>query len=194
MNTYEYINDFYSGIDDEDLFEYKDDFTDVYRKEDNDAEFESTSLIKVTYEGNDYYFTSNFIKVKYSIEKNLYYAIKTDLPYDVEFKFPKNHKFQLKLLPKLNLEYDEIHDLIIDKALNIAIKYIQSNYINFCYDEIDSLKKRNKDINRLVDNTQLLLMKMQQENELLKKRLDKLERMNSPNKVDSFLDKKQVVI
>ena len=100
----------------------------------------------------------------------------------------------MKLLPKLNLEYDEIHDLIIDKALNIAIKYIQSNYINFCYDEIDSLKKRNKDINRLVDNTQLLLMKMQQENELLKKRLDKLERMNSPNKVDSFLDKKQVVI
>ena len=60
MNTYEYINDFYSGIDDEDLFEYKDDFTDVYRKEDNDAEFESTSLIKVTYEGNDYSFKYDY--------------------------------------------------------------------------------------------------------------------------------------
>jgi len=102
MNTYEYINDFYSGIDDDDIFEYKDDLKDVYRKEDNDDDFESTSLIKVTYEGKDYYFTSNFVKVKFSIEKNIYYAIKTDLPYKVEFQFPKDHKFQLKLLPKLN--------------------------------------------------------------------------------------------
>ena len=194
MNTYEYISDFFSGIDDEDIFEYKDDLKDVYQEEDNESNFDSTSLIKVTYEGKDYYFTSNFVKVKFSIEKNIYYAIKSTLPSEIEFKFPKNHKFQLKLLPKLNLEYDEIHDLIIDKALNIAIQYIQCNYINFCYDEIDTLKKKNKDISRLVDNTQLFIVKLQHENELLKKRLDKLERMNSPNKVDSFLDKKQVVI
>jgi hypothetical protein len=193
MNIYEHINDFYSGIDEEDIFEYTDNIVKVYCDE-NDDEYEEESLIKYVYENNNYYFTPSFLKVKFSTEKNKYYAVSTDLPYKVEFKFPQKNIHLIMLQPKLALEYDEIHDLIIKEALNIAIKYIQCNFINYTYDEVESINKKMKQVSNSAEQLKRLCISLQQENIILKKRLDKLERQSSQSKVDSYIDTNQQVI
>lgn len=192
MNTYELINDFYSGIDDEDIFEYTEDETKVYSSEDSE-EFKEYNLIKHTYEGKEYYFTSKFLKVRYSSENKKYYEIETNLPYKVEFQFPQKSLNSISLTPKLNLEYEEIHDLIIRQALQVAIQYIQCNYINFCYDEIDELKKKFTNIMRIISRPDTV-SNLREENEMLKKRITLIERKMSPSGLDSFVNKNQSVI
>ena len=192
MNTYELINDFYSGIDEEDIFEYTEDETKVYSSEDGE-EFERHNLVKYTYDEKEYYFTKTFIKVKYSNEKDRYYEIETILPYNVDFMFPQKSLNSISLTPKLNLEYDEIHDLIIRQALNVAIQYIQCNYINFCYDEIAELKKKYTNIMRIISRPDTV-SNLSEENEMLKKRITLIERKMSPSGLDSFVNKNQSVI
>ena len=192
MNTFELINDFYAGIDDEDIFEYTEDKTKVYSSEDSD-EFDEYNLIKYTYEEKDYYFTSTFTKVKYSETSKKYYEIDTKLPYKVDFQFPTKSLNSISLTPKLNLEYEEIHDLIIRQALQVAIQYIQSNYINFCYDEIQDLKKKITSIMRIISRPDTV-SNLKEENEMLKKRIIKIERKMSTSGLDSFVNKNQSVI
>lgn len=192
MNITEYINEFYAGVDDEEVFEY-DDEEDIHTTEDS-LEYETLPLFKVKYDEKEYYFTSDFRKVKYSKEKDIYYLVPCERSEKLDFQFPNNHTYLLKLQPKLNLEYDEIHDLIIDKAIQIGILYVQCNYLNYCYDEVELLRKRFKEVSKFAENTQMNIIKLQEENEILKKRLDKLERMNSANKVDSYINRKQTVI
>lgn len=193
MNTYELINDFYAGIDDADIFEYTEDEIKVYSSEDSE-EFEEYNLVKYIYEDKEYYFTTKFTKVKYSSEKDRYYEIETNLPYKVEFIFPQKSLNSISLTPKLNLEYDEIHDLIIRQALQVAIQYIQNNYINFCYDEIEDLKKKMTSIMRIISRPDTSVASLKEENEMLKKRITKIERKMDPSGLDSFVNKNQSVI
>jgi len=193
MNTYDLINEFYAGIDDEEIFQYTNNIVKIYTNEDSEI-FEEESIVKYKYEGNEYFFTTGFVKVKFSIEQNKYYAVETKLPYPVDFTFPKKSIHSIYLQPKLNLEYDEIHDLILRQAINIAVQYIQTNYINYCYDEIELLKKKFKEFTKISDHMQVEVIKLKDENEMLKKRLTMIERKMSPSGLETFVNKNQKVI
>jgi len=193
MNTYDIINNFYSVIDDEELFEYEENTLNLYNNENSD-EFEVSALIKYTYDEKDYYFTPDFQKVKFCNEKKIYYKIQTELPYTVKFTFPNKNIQEISLPPKLNLEYEQIHDLVIRSALNVAIKYIQCNYINFCYDEIDELKKKFKKMIHIVEQSQIGITNLKEENEMLKKVVTKLERQSNSTGLETFINNKQTII
>jgi FtsZ-binding cell division protein ZapB len=193
MNTYDIINELYAGVDDEELFKYDENILNVYDDENSD-EFEVSSLIKYTYDDIEYYFTPNFQKVKFCNEKKRYYKIQTDMPYTVKFTFPNKNIKEISLPPKLNLEYDQIHDLIIRLALDVAIKYIQCNYINFCYDEIDELKKKFKKMIQVVEQSQIEITNLREENQMLKKMLIKLERKSNSTGLEKFINNKQTII
>jgi hypothetical protein len=193
MNTYDIINELYAGVDDEELFEYEENTLNVYNNEDS-HEFEVYALIKYTYDEKDYYFTPDFKKVKFCNEKKRYYKIQTELPYTVKFTFPNKNIHEISLPPKLNLEYEQIHDLVIRSALNVAIKYIQCNYINFCYDEIDDLKKKFKKIMHVVEQSQIGITNLREENQMLKKIVTKLERQCNSTGLETFINKKQTII
>ena len=191
MNTYELVNDFYVGIDDEDIFEYNDEQTKVYLSEDSE-QFEVHHLVKYIYEEKEYYFTTKFTKVKYSSENDKYYAIETKHPYKIKFTYPQESLNLIGLTPKLNLEYDEIHDLIIRQAVQVTIQYIQCNYINYCYDEIEDLKKKMTNIMRIISRPDTSNLK--EENDMLKMRITKIERKMNSSGLDSFVNKNQSVI
>lgn len=193
MNTYDIINELYAGVDDEELFDYNENTLNVYNDENSD-ESEISILIKYTYDDIEYYFTPNFQKVKFCHEKKRYYKILTELPYTVKFTFPNKNIQEISLPPKINLEYDQIHDLIIRSALNVAIKYIQCNYINFCYDEIDELKKKFKKMIYVVEQSQIGITNLREENQMLKKVVTKLERQCNSTGLETFINNKQTII
>lgn len=192
MNTYEYINELYDAMDDEEVFDYK--FDNIIYC--NDGSNYNDSIIKINYQNNNYYFTTSFIKIKFLEDEQKYFEINTKNIDKIKFIFPKNHEQYIQLQPKLDLSYDIIHDLIILEAINISIRYILSNFVNYSFDEIVELKKAIKGSSKLFEHSQMIMIDLREENKILKDKIDKIERFlyRDEKGLDKIIDKKLSVI
>jgi YHS domain-containing protein len=192
MNTYEYINELYDAMDDEEVFDYK--FDNIIYC--NDGSNYNDSIIKINYQNNNYYFTTSFIKIKFLEDEQKYFEMNSKNIDKIKFIFPKNHEQYIQLLPKLDLSYDIIHDLIILEAINISIRYILSNFVNYSFDEIIELKKAIKGSSKLFEHSQMIMIDLREENKILKDKIDKIERFlyRDEKGLDKIIDKKLSVI
>jgi YHS domain-containing protein len=192
MNTYEYINELYDAMDDEEVFDYK--FDNIIYC--NDGSNYNDSIIKINYQNNNYYFTTSFIKIKFLEDEQKYFEINTKNIDKIKFIFPKNHEQYIQLQPKLDLSYDIIHDLIILEAINISIRYILSNFVNYSFDEIVELKKAIKGSSKLFEHSQMIMIDLREENKILKDKIDKIERFlyRDEKGLDKIINKKLSVI
>lgn len=194
MNTIEYINDLYENMDDEEVFDY--DEEKKYQIHTDGNLTYSDYVIEVKHNNELYYFTPSFIKLKYLKEEKKIYEIPTHHDEKIEFIFPLNHEKLIKI-PKLeNLSYELVHDMIINEAINVAIRYIQTNYINYCFDEVESLRKKNKENSKIFEQMQLTLLELRDNNEELSRKIKYLEKNLSKdnNGLEKFIDPKQKVI
>ena len=192
MNTYEYINELYDAMDDEEVFDYK--FDNIIYC--NDGSNYNDSIIKINYQNNNYYFTTSFIKIKFLEDEQKYFEMNSKNIDNIKFIFPKNHEQYIQLQPKLDLSYDIIHDLIILEAINISIRYILSNFVNYSFDEIIELKKAIKGSSKLFEHSQMIMIDLREENKILKDKIDKIERFlyRDEKGLDKIIDKKLSVI
>lgn len=172
-NTIDYINDLYEDINEEVHFDYENkEKTKIYTNEKEET-YEETELINVSYEYDDYYFTKDFRKVKKINDK--YYFIPTDIDEDIQFIFPRNSSHIITLQPGLKISSDDMHDLIISKAKDVAIQLIQTSYIKYIYEENEKLVRDNKKISKALEATHQYMINLSEENIQLKKRMDQLE-------------------
>jgi len=192
MNTYEYINELYDAMDDEEVFDYK--FDNIIYC--NDGSNYNDSIIKINYQNNNYYFTTSFIKIKFLEDEQKYFEMNSKNIDNIKFIFPKNHEQYIQLQPNLDLSYDIIHDLIILEAINISIRYILSNFVNYSFDEIVELKKAIKGSSKLFEHSQMIMIDLREENKILKDKIDKIERFlyRDEKGLDKIIDKKLSVI
>uniref|UniRef100_A0A6C0H0W8 Uncharacterized protein n=1 Tax=viral metagenome TaxID=1070528 RepID=A0A6C0H0W8_9ZZZZ len=192
MNTYEYINELYDAMDDEEVFDYK--FDNIIYC--NDGSDYNDSIIKINYQNNNYYFTTSFIKIKFLEDEQKYFEMNSKNIDNIKFIFPKNHEQYIQLQPNLDLSYDIIHDLIILEAINISIRYILSNFVNYSFDEIVELKKAIKGSSKLFEHSQMIMIDLREENKILKDKIDKIERFlyRDEKGLDKIIDKKLSVI
>ena len=172
-NTIDYINDLYEDINEEVHFDYENkEKTKIYTNEKEET-YEETELINVSYEYDDYYFTKDFRKVKKINDK--YYFISTDIDEDIQFIFPRNSSHLITLQSGLKISSDDMHDLIISKAKDVAIQLIQTSYIKYIYEENEKLVRDNKKISKGLEATHQYMINLSEENIQLKKRMDQLE-------------------
>jgi hypothetical protein len=145
-NTIDYINDLYEDINEEVHFDYDDrEKTKVYISDDK---FIDEDLINVSYEFDDFYFTKDFRKVKKEGEK--YFFVKKDENFDedIKFTFPRNSSHLIILQSGLQISSTDMHNLIINKARDVAIQLIQTSYIKYIYEENEKLVRDNKKISK----------------------------------------------
>jgi len=128
-NTIDYINDLYEDVSEEVHFDYEDKEKFKIYKNDTDDDFEETHLLVVSHEFDDFYFTKNFIKVKKIVNK--YYFIKTDIDEEIKFTFPRSSSHLIVINEGIKLSYDDMHNLIIKLAKDVAIQLIQTSYIKY---------------------------------------------------------------
>jgi hypothetical protein len=182
MDIYDYINDLYDEVNELDnYFDYDDD-DHIYQDNEKDKWYEDT-IITIKYQEDEYYFTPDFYKVKYDKDKARYYYTNDDPEYvqNIKFKFPTENSQNIILKDNLNLSYDQIHNLVIKKAINLAVKFIQSYFIDNNLTEINSLRKKNKELIKLTEQLQMSVMELRDTNEFLHKRLNKLEKLITNN-------------
>jgi len=172
-NTIDYINDLYEDVSEEVHFDYEDKEKFKIYKNDTDDEFEETHLLNVSHEYDDFYFTKDFIKVKKIGTK--YYFIKTEIDEDIKFTFPRSSSHLIVINEGLKLSYDEMHNLIIKLAKDVAIQLIQTSYIKYIYEENEKLVRSNRKITKALEDLNQYLINMSEENIQLKKRMDLLE-------------------
>jgi hypothetical protein len=172
-NTIDYINDLYEDVSEEVHFDYEDKEKFKIYKNDTDDDFEETHLLVVSHEFDDFYFTKNFIKVKKIVNK--YYFIKTDIDEEIKFTFPRSSSHLIVINEGIKLSYDDMHNLIIKLAKDVAIQLIQTSYIKYIYEENEKLVRSNRKINKALEDLNQYLINMSEENIQLKKRMDLLE-------------------
>jgi hypothetical protein len=172
-NTIDYINDLYEDVSEEVHFDYDDKEKFKIYKSDTEDDFEETHLLVVSHEFDDFYFTKNFIKVKKIINK--YYFIKTDIDEEIKFTFPRSSSHLIVINEGIKLSYDDMHNLIIKLAKDVAIQLIQTSYIKYIYEENEKLVRSNRKINKALEDLNQYLINMSEENIQLKKRMDLLE-------------------
>jgi hypothetical protein len=172
-NTIDYINDLYEDVSEEVHFDYEDKEKFKIYKNDTDDDFEETHLLVVSHEFDDFYFTKNFIKVKKIVNK--YYFIKTEIDEDIKFTFPRSSSHLIVINEGIKLSSDDMHNLIIKLAKDVAIQLIQTSYIKYIYEENEKLVRSNRKINKALEDLNQYLINMSEENIQLKKRMDLLE-------------------
>jgi len=172
-NTIDYINDLYEDVSEEVHFDYEDKEKFKIYKSDTEDDFEETHLLVVSHEFDDFYFTKNFIKVKKIVNK--YYFIKTEIDEDIKFTFPRSSSHLIVINEGIKLSYDDMHNLIIKLAKDVAIQLIQTSYIKYIYEENEKLVRSNRKVNKALEDLNQYLINMSEENIQLKKRMDLLE-------------------
>lgn len=190
MDIYDYINDLYDEINESDqYFDYEDN-DEIYESVDKEKWYDDT-VITINYETDEYYFTPDFYKVKFDKEKNRFYYTNDDSEWvkNIKFKFPLENCQNIILKDNLDLSYDEIHNLIIQKAVDIAVKFIKLYHITNNFEEINSLRKKNKELIKLSEQLQISVMQLRDTNEILNNRLNKLEKLITNNGEKSNIKK-----
>jgi len=179
-NTIDYINDLYEDINEEAHFDYQDrEKTKVYTSYDEKEEFQEVDLIHVKY-NYDFYFTKEFRKIRKDITSDIdrLYFDKDDEKQDeeIQFIFPRSSSHLIVLQPELQISYNNMFDLIISKAKDVAIQLIQTSYIKYIYEENEKIVRDNKKMAKALEATHRYVINVSEENIKLTKRMDELEK------------------
>jgi hypothetical protein len=144
-NMLEYVNDLYEHVQLQPHFNYDDEEKTKIYSDKSEGIYEITDLIEFMYEGMYFYFSKDFRKVK-KIDDEYFFVDQYII--SIQFIFPKSSTYLMNIQPGLKLEYDDIHTLIVDKALDVAIQLIQILRINEIDAIVKNLEQDNKDLNK----------------------------------------------